>query len=267
MPQSQLYGKKERVELLLEKLDRLDLQVVFFVIGENLDSEEGRECAELASKRGHFLANHSYHHGHLSEMTISEFAHEIRSTEDLLKNYQTFQRWYRFPFLDFGARKGNFLKRAQAFQTLKKLGYQHGHVTINTFDWHINGRVQQALREGRKVDFEGVKEVYLALLEEWIDHYQREWERFYKGKIIHTLLLHANDLNTLFIEDIVELLKRKKWTIVSPERAFYGPLQKVVNRAPMIKSPDTLSCEKIDQALDYVFISGKSSGNGSDTRS
>ncbi|NGX54754.1 MAG: Peptidoglycan-N-acetylglucosamine deacetylase [Chlamydiae bacterium] len=255
MPESQLFGKKERVEQLLEKLDRLNLQVVFFAIGANLDSKEGKECAELASQQGHFLANHSYHHGHLSEMTNNEFSNEIKSTEDLLKNYQTFRRWYRFPFLDFGARKGNFLKRARAFQTLKKLGYQHGHVTINTFDWHINGLLQKALREGREVDYKALKGVYLALLEEWIDHYQSEWERFYKGKITHTLLLHANDLNTLFIEDIVELLKRKKWTIVSPKKAFYGPLQKVVNRASAIKAPESLSCEKIDEALDYALPS------------
>ena len=183
-------------------------------------------------------------------MSIGEFAHEIRSTEVLLQNYQTFQKWYRFPFLDFGERKGNFLKRAQAFRTLKKLGYQHGHVTINTFDWHIDSQMQKALREGREVDYQALKGVYLALLEEWIDYYQREWGRFYKGKITHTLLLHANDLNTLFIEDIVELLKRKKWTIVSPERAFYGPLQKLVNRVSLIKAPASLSCEKIDQALE-----------------
>lgn len=252
MSSSPLYTKEERVEIYLEKLDRLGIQTVFFCIGSQLDSNR---CLELVDQHHQLLANHTQNHLHLSQISLAEFEREVLATKEMLKGYRSSRPWFRFPYLDYGdIRKlgGTQRKRVGAFKFLKKAEYQHGYITINTFDWHINSLVTEALEEGKEVDWERVKEVYLSLLEEWMDSYHSYWEGCLKRPFSHVLLLHQNDLNALFLEELVTMIQKKGWKIISPDVAFSAPiplLDKFGHFLPKFKHPPTLSCDYINQAL------------------
>ncbi len=266
MATSILFEKKERAQKYAETLARLEIQALFFCIGEQLDSAEGKECLALIAKE-HVLANHTFSHPHLSAISIQAFENEILKTENLLIHEPNFRKWFRFPFLDYGDRchlGGCLNKRAEAFSTLQKLGYEHGYVTINTFDWHVDAALKKAVKEDQKIDYGNLKKAYLALLDKWMDEYQDKWSSTLKEDFVHVLLLHQNDLNALFLEEIVALIKKKDWEIVKAECAFETPiacLSTFAHKKPRrYKCIPSLNVEAIDAALKEHKAFEKKSG-------
>ena len=51
-------------------------------------------------------------------------------------------------------------------------------------------------------------------------------QQFIGQPVKHTLLLHDNDVTAMFINDLVEFLREKGWTIISPEDAYTDRLIK-----------------------------------------
>ncbi len=254
MHSTSLFECEERVHIFVQKLEECGIQAAFFCIGNQVDQERGQKCLKLIDR--HFVANHSYNHLHASSLNLSEFAAELNRTEQLLTSYPNFRKWFRFPYLDYGDRSnlgGSNRKRTALFLCLREAGYQHGYVTINTFDWYINGHLKKAVEEGREVNWEALKTAYLKLLAEWIEGYHNRWSGILKKDFVHILLLHQNDLNALFLKDIVEMCQKKKWNIVSPEKAFNHPipyLSHFVNqKMGLFKGVPSLSKAYIDDVL------------------
>lgn len=261
MGSTTFFEKKERAQVYAEKLAELKVQAAFFCIGEQLVDDVGLECLSLIAK-DHLLANHSYHHLHLSESSLATFQEEIGDTEELLKEYPNFRKWFRFPYLDYGDRSGlggTDRKRCSAFLFLRQAGYQHGYITINTFDWYVDGEIKKAAKEGRKIYWDNLKKAYLSLLDEWINDYHTRWNGALKRKFVHVLLLHQNDLNAIFLSDIVKHIKQKEWAIVSPEDAFGSPIPYLTHFANtkrrIFKGVSSLSKSHIDEVLlaNHVF--------------
>jgi peptidoglycan-N-acetylglucosamine deacetylase len=194
-------------------------------------------------------------HTHLSSQSLEEFEKEVRQLHHILSPYKNMRRWYRYPFLDYGNRislGGSDDKAFLSLQILNHLGYSEGYVTINTFDWHLNARLSEAIRKGFLVDYKALKNLYIELLKSWCNHYINFYEKIIPGKITHTLLLHANDLNALFLHEILSMLKESGWNIVSPEQAFSDVSWRneiFKNPEMIIHKPFNLDCLEIDKLI------------------
>ncbi|MBI3901285.1 MAG: polysaccharide deacetylase family protein [Chlamydiia bacterium] len=255
MGSSDVFECKDRVLLYRDKLNTLGIQAAFFCIGERVAADREGECLPLIAQE-HYVANHSYHHTHLSAQELSDFKEEILGTEAQLQNSPLFRRWFRFPYLDYGDRSslgGTNRKRCAAFAFLRESGYRHGYVTMNTFDWYIDGQFKKALKGGKSVHWERLRSLYLSLLEEWMETYHQRWSGVLKRDFVHVLLLHQNDLNILFLEDLVALIEAKGWKIVSPEQAFEKPIPYLAGFANtqvrLFKGVKSLSTAYIDERL------------------
>jgi hypothetical protein len=78
---------------------------------------------------------------------------------------------------------------------------------------------------GLEINYEALKRAYLNLLKEWIRYYLNLYKlRYPFDNIKHSLLLHANDINALFMDDILDMIKQEGWNIVSPESVFTDPV-------------------------------------------
>lgn len=260
MGKSLFLAKKERAQLFAEKLSELHIQAAFFCIGRQIAVEEDVECVKIVDAE-HLLANHSFNHRHLSEMTLEEFEEELMKTEEVLVGFNNFRRWFRFPYLDYGDRKGSGgsdRKRCAAFLALRKAGYQHGYATINTFDWYVDGQLKKAAKEGKEIHWERLKEAYLSLLDEWMEIYNERWSKILHNNFVHVLLLHANDLNALFLEEIVQLIDSKEWEIVSPDKAFDSPIPYLSNftntQKGLFKGVSAVSTGHIDEVLAHYQV-------------
>lgn len=253
MANSSFFSAEKRTKEILSALSQYECKSVFFCIGQS--SKKLKNCLKMVDDEGHFLANHSMSHQHLSKQSITDWESELKKTEDLLHVYKNMKKWFRYPFLDYGDRAdlgGSLKKKQDSRESLKSLGYREGYVTINTFDWHIEHRWKKELKSGKSIDYGALKKTYIGLLEEWCKYYVELYKLELKEEVTHTLLLHANDLNALYLKDILKMIKSLNWNLVSPEKAFEkGQWREASYKLNFIgNKPKTLDCKQIDLLLE-----------------
>jgi len=223
LPNSRLFTVKERTHLFIKACDQFKCKIAFFCVGQHYIDRNDNSLFKLLKEHGHFIANHSMTHPHVSSLTLDAFETEIMLTEGLLSSYDNMRRWFRYPYLDYGnqvALGGSHHKFMSFVDALDELGYKDGYVTINTYDWHINKRLLEAIKQQKQIDYDALGTLYVSLLEQWIEHYSKSYENAFNRSITQTLLFHDNDLNALYLSDILSMIQNRGWHIVSPELAF-----------------------------------------------
>lgn len=229
MADGKFYTGEERTSQLVKKLKDLKVpSAAFFCNTKNLNASGIKRLKKYASA-GHTIANHTANHLDFHQASISEFIAEIEEADKLLSRFSTFQKWFRFPYL----REGDTVAKRDALRSyLSAKGYFSGYVTVDTYDWYLNGAFQKALGEGKKIDFDKLKNAYVKVLTEGADFYDAIARRTIQRSPRHVLLLHENDLAALFIDSLVAKLRKNGWTIVSPQTAYEDPIAR--------EQPDTL---------------------------
>jgi peptidoglycan/xylan/chitin deacetylase (PgdA/CDA1 family) len=252
LPNSALFSTKERTERFIKACTEQgnNCKVAFFCIGQNCTEQNNADYLKLLETNGHFIANHSMTHATLSKLSLHEFEQEITTTDAILNAYSTMKKWYRYPCLDFGKTREDY---HDSLECLQQLGYREGFVSINTFDWYINKKLQEATAQHKTIPYDTLRTVYLTLLAEWIERAIDHYQKTLPTEITHTLLLHDNDLNALYLGDIITMIHDKGWHIVSPEVAF----QHVAWRRDLQNldwKPDSLSIAYINKKLETAQI-------------
>lgn len=69
---------------LLDALAKFKIKAVFFVLGEKLETEQGRAIIKRAVAEGHYIGNHSYSHANLTNLTGPQIRGEIEKTQALI---------------------------------------------------------------------------------------------------------------------------------------------------------------------------------------
>jgi peptidoglycan-N-acetylglucosamine deacetylase len=207
--------RPEAEDRLLSSLSRT--RAFLFAIGQSVDNEHGAGILDRWSAAGHHIGNHTYNHTALPATTPENFEAGILRTEDILRRHSGFRKWFRFPALKEGQTR-EIRDRLRAF--LAAHGYRNGAVTIDTSDWYYNQRLLDRLQADPKFDTARFQQPYL-------DH---TWDRahYYDGlsrevlghSVSHTVLLHYNLLNALFLHDLLAMFRSKGWGIVDAEEAF-----------------------------------------------
>ncbi|OLC29444.1 MAG: hypothetical protein AUH31_06925 [Armatimonadetes bacterium 13_1_40CM_64_14] len=88
--------------LLLDTLAQLGVKATFFVTGENV--QRYPFLAQAIVRAGHEVANHSYHHPHLTRLSAAQMAEELASTQEVIAAVtgQT-PRYFRPPYGEYSA--------------------------------------------------------------------------------------------------------------------------------------------------------------------
>ncbi|HEX7294458.1 MAG TPA: hypothetical protein VF251_01820, partial [Pyrinomonadaceae bacterium] len=68
------------------------------------------------------------------------------------------------------------------------------------------------------------REYYLEHMWDRAQYYDQLAEKTLGRQIPHTVLIHFNLLNALFLNDLIELFKRKGWEWIDAEKAFADPV-------------------------------------------
>lgn len=72
------------IEKILETLQKHQVKVTFFMVGEWIEKNE--ESARKIHEAGHELANHSYSHPHVNNLSYDKNVEQINKCSDLIKN-------------------------------------------------------------------------------------------------------------------------------------------------------------------------------------
>ena len=208
-----------RNEAILGTLRQHSHQAALFVIGRNIESAEGKELLTPWDKSGHMIGNHTYSHREYSapEANVAAYQEDILRAEALLKEFPRFRKYFRFPML----KEGETAEKRDAMRSfLAQHGYRNGHVTIDNSDWAIDQRLTARLKKDPTADVKPYRDFYLEHMWARAEYYDSLARRVVGRPIRHTVLVHFNLLNGLFLGDLIEMFKRKSWQLIDAEEAF-----------------------------------------------
>lgn len=213
----------ERNHAILDTLRANSHKAALFVIGRNIESAEGKQLLASWDKAGHLIGNHTYSHRNFNapEANVEEYQQDILRAEALLKEFPRFKKYFRFPML----KEGDTAAKRDAMRSFfAKHGYRNGHVTIDNSDWAIDQRLTARLKKDASADIKPYRDFYLEHMWTRSEYYDSLARRVLGRPVKHTVLVHFNLLNGLFLGDLLAMYKAKGWQLVDAEDAFTDPV-------------------------------------------
>ncbi|HEY0408322.1 MAG TPA: polysaccharide deacetylase family protein [Pyrinomonadaceae bacterium] len=217
-----------RNRALLDALRAHSTQAAMFVCGKFVDNEKGQKLLSAWDEGGHIIGNHSYSHMEYPSVSFEKFSQDILKGEAVINRHPRFKKIFRFPYLKEG---DTIEKRDRMRAFLKAHGYRNGHVTIDASDWYVDARLRAALAKNPDADVTPYRDFYLDHIWERSLYYDDLSRKAVGRSVRHTLLLHHNVLNGLFLGDLMSMFKTKGWRLITAEEAYRDP---VFSAAPNI---------------------------------
>ena len=210
---------QERNQSILDTFSQHKIKAAAFVIGRNVEKQDGKDIVAAWDKAGHLIGNHTYSHREFNapEADLKTYQEDILRAEALLKDYPRFRKYLRFPMLKEG---DTVAKRDGMRAFMSQHGYRNGHVTIDNSDWAIDQRLTARLKKDPNADLKPYRDFYLEHMWARARYYDSLAQRVVGRTVKHTILVHFNLLNGLFLNNVIMMLKAKGWQPIDAEEAF-----------------------------------------------
>ncbi len=219
----QIIPEDRRGEAEMRLLKHLGKTRAFlFAIGQYVDNEHGDRILRNWSASGHLIGNHTYLHQPLYGNIVPEdFEPGILRTDEILRRYSGFRKWFRFPALKEGL-TADVRDRVRSFLSVH--GYRNGAVTIDASDWYYNQRLLERLKTDRNFDVGLYRQPYLDHIWQRAQFYDKLSRDVLGRSVAHTLLIHYNLLNSFFLGDLLTMFRSRGWKVINADDAFSDPV-------------------------------------------
>ena len=225
MPGTVLHGGMEKTKKILRALQEAKCPAIgIFATAAHVQGATNMERLRMYGEAGHMIANHSYSHYCLSKVTSEKFIADIKKAHEVLSSLPNFKPFFRFPYLAEGKNKA---QRQVVISALQAMGYREGYTTVNNHDYYINKLLVEAIKTGKKVDYDKLRNLYISILWDCIETNQKLAYKVCNRKVKHVLLLHENDLAALFIGDLIAHIRKQGWKVISIEEAYQDPIASI----------------------------------------
>jgi peptidoglycan/xylan/chitin deacetylase (PgdA/CDA1 family) len=222
---------------ILTALAANNLKSILFVCGKRVDSDTGHQLISAWDGAGHLISNHSYSHLNFNsstdddgskKVTLAEFEADALKNEPLIRNYQHFDRMFRYPFF----KEGDTAEKRDGMRALlQQHGYRIGRATIDASDWAIDARLQKRVEANPHADLAGYRDFFLQHIWDRAQYYDALSQRVLGRPVKHTVLLHHRALNAFFLDDLIGMFRKHGWKPVDAEYAYED---KVYDEQPKI---------------------------------
>jgi peptidoglycan/xylan/chitin deacetylase (PgdA/CDA1 family) len=212
---------EKRNQAILAALRAHSIKAAIFACGANVDTPLGPRLLKQWNDDGHIIANHTYSHRNYATSDFRQYAPDILRCHALIKDYRQFRRLFRFPYL----KEGDTAEHRDRLRTfLAQHGYRNGAVTIDASDWYIDDRLRKRLATDPKADTTGYRDYYLQHIRDRSTYYDDLSRRALGRSVKHTLLVHHNVVNELYLGDVLDQYKRQGWKLIDAEQAYADPI-------------------------------------------
>lgn len=199
---------------LLRGLKRHRLPAIGFVNESKLDViDRPQQIANLEKwlDAGMDLGNHTFSHETPDTLGakgyIADIARGEPVTRGLLAERHRPLNWFRHPYLETGSPAE--VKR-EIDNWLAGHGYRVAPVTIDADDWEFAEPYDDAVSRHDEVRRLRIKKQYLDYTERTVAWYQKASNALFGRQIAFVMLLHATRLNADCIDELSDILKRRK---------------------------------------------------------
>jgi peptidoglycan/xylan/chitin deacetylase (PgdA/CDA1 family) len=213
----------DRNQAILDALRSRSTKAALFVVGRNIESAEGKQLLSPWDKAGHLIGNHTYSHRDFNApgSKVKDYQEDILRAEALLKDFPGFKKYFRFPML----KEGDTAAKRDAMRSFfAQHGYRIGHVTIDNSDWAIDQRLTARLKQDPNANVKPYRDFYLEHMWARATYYDQLAQAVLGRQVKHTVLVHFNLLNGLFLGDLLDMFKSYNWRLIDAEEAFTDPV-------------------------------------------
>ncbi len=216
------FSGMERTKHFIQGMKNANVdQAVFFCNARGLHDPKIKERIQLYNDAGHLIANHTAHHYNLNNVSAETFIDDIAQMDAFIRPFSNFFPYFRYPYFQDGTDPSKSLK---VKQYLKTIGLKAGYETLHLSDWYLNDLWKASLRERKNVPLDQLKELYLRIVTDSVLFYQKLALTLLHRIPHHILVFHENDLNALFIQDVINVLTNFGLTVVSPKLGYDDPV-------------------------------------------
>ena len=208
-------------------------QAAFYVVPGQVGHDDGlggeqRILAYVAA--GHVIADHSFTHPHLNELSVADYMANVDKAEAWLRGREGRRPWFRYPFLDEGG--DDKAKVAAVRAALKARGLRNGYATVDGSDWNIESLTTDAVKAGKRIDMEALRDLYVETMVGAADFADELAQKTWRRQPAQVIVLHETDIAALFIADLAKALRDDGWTIITADEAYADPISKLAPDVP-----------------------------------
>lgn len=194
-------------------------QVYGFVNAKRFENNrDGAQALQVWVDGRQRVGSHSYSHFDLSAVTSEAFLLDVRQNEPVLQLLSTGDewRWFRYPYLH----EGDTLEKRHAVRTgLRDAGYQIAQVTIDWEDYLWNSAYARCFAKHDAKSLAWLRSSYLEIASAYIDADRQMAQLAFGRKISHVVLLHLGAFSAPILPDLLDLLSKKGFRLVTLEEA------------------------------------------------
>ncbi|WP_131794841.1 polysaccharide deacetylase family protein [Fluoribacter gormanii] len=181
-----------------------------FAIGGAIPKSEW-DLLETFRNQGFALGNHTYTHKSLNSMSADKYIADIDHADTVLAPVMTEPKYFRYPYLA----EGTGQKKQKVYDYLAAHQYTIAPVTIDSKDYEFNARFYKIPYRKRAQSLPEFKKRYLAYIWKQTLLAERRAKKVDGQPVKQILLIHANLLNSLCLEDIIELYRKNGYKFIS----------------------------------------------------
>jgi peptidoglycan/xylan/chitin deacetylase (PgdA/CDA1 family) len=209
---------------LLEPFQTGHIPVIGFV-NECRHSEVLGEALALWIAAGAELGNHTCSHADLNSTPVEAYKSDILNGEKVTTEIVGRRpRYFRHPLLHAG--KEGAAKSAIASFLIEQ-GYIIAPVTFDNSDYMFAKVYATALAKSDSALASRVRDTYLSYMESIYEFFEKRSVEVTGHEIRQTLLIHANQLNADTMPQLLAMMKRRGYSIVTLDRALEDPAYKL----------------------------------------
>ncbi len=223
---SDLANRQEITKKLLGHIKKAKIPAIGFVNENKLYADGKRVEAQVDLLRmwvdaGLELGNHTYSHRSLNQIPLAEYQSDVLKgesiTRELLQRKKKTLRFFRHPYLQSGRSmeiKGQF----DAF--LKQHGYTIAPITYDNADYIFSRAYDIAFDRKDMALMKKVGDAYVPYMEAKLEYWERQSQKLLGREMSQTLLIHANFINSDYLDDLAAMFKKRGYKFVTLEEAL-----------------------------------------------
>lgn len=206
LPIESIYFQK-----IVESLKAHQAPAVGFVIA-NAVNETNLVDLKQFLKDGFTIGNHSYSHLSLRKTTAADYIIDVDKADQILAPLMTETKYYRYPYLA----KARWRKKQKVFDYLAANHYVIAPITVDSKDFKFNAELISSKVQANPEYLKEMRQRYLDFV--WQQTLKAEKRQDCGAKQI--LLLHANQLNSYFLNDLLNMYKEHGYHFISLKAAL-----------------------------------------------
>ncbi len=211
---------------LLSHIKYSEVPAIGFVNENKLYAGEIRDEKQVDLVRmwpdaGLELGNHTYSHRSLNKIPLGEYQADLLKgeaiTRELLAKKGKPLRYFRHPFLQTGR---TLEIKSQFNGFLKAHGYEIAPITFDNADYIFSRAYDNAFDKDDAALMKRVGQAYVPYMEAKLEYWERQSMKLFGREISQTLLIHANFINSDYLDDLAAMFKRRGYKFVTLEDAL-----------------------------------------------